>query len=382
MERFRAADITCPMFRGRWDSKSKTFRSIVVYVSCTTAQMIAFSKPIGLFVDTTAKWLIENPPNSLRRLRAYYESRDAFDEAYEQLERAEQRLALALQRSPNEIEKIAFLNKQAADLKAKTDALLAQTDKLKAALRLDGQGEPIGPAHVILLLDEFPRLPKLQYLFITPEVGRSAKVCVLMIGQDLAQISERYGPEGVERLFTVSAGKSVLPQNNDKTAERFAKIPGRMTFKKKSWSQGTQLRDMFNRNVSNAIEGRDLINPADLMSMRTTYGPNRHIVIVQDYAKRPIVARTCMYFQSRELKYLIHPDEIRVKPRFAGMWRQIGYTEAAVMPEWAVAARKWSNGVRVLDKYTPGELAALDPQRVAYMKRAAQPQPPALAEAA
>lgn len=56
--------------------------------------------------------------------------------------------------------------------------------------KTDGQ---MGPFPCLFVLDEFPQMPKLKAIIDGPAVGRGQKVSYLLIGQDLGQISGKYG---------------------------------------------------------------------------------------------------------------------------------------------------------------------------------------------
>ena len=54
----------------------------------------------------------------------------------------------------------------------------------------------MGPFPALFVLDEFPQMPKLKAVIDGPAVGRGQKVSYLLIGQDLGQISGKYGKPG------------------------------------------------------------------------------------------------------------------------------------------------------------------------------------------
>ena len=62
--------------------------------------------------------------------------------------------------------------------------------------KTDGQ---MGPFPTLFVLDEFPQMPKLKAIIDGPAVGRGQKVSYLLIGQDLGQISGKYGKD--DRYF-------------------------------------------------------------------------------------------------------------------------------------------------------------------------------------
>lgn len=89
--------------------------------------------------------------------------------------------------------------------------------------KTDGQ---MGPFPCLFVLDEFPQMPKLKAIIDGPAVGRGQKVSYLLIGQDLGQISGKYGKDDLETVISTTACKIILSQNNEQTAQRFSKMIG------------------------------------------------------------------------------------------------------------------------------------------------------------
>ena len=92
--------------------------------------------------------------------------------------------------------------------------------------KTDGQ---MGPFPCLFVLDEFPQMPKLKAIIDGPAVGRGQKVSYLLIGQDLGQISGKYGKDDLETVISTTACKIILSQNNEQTAQRFSKMIGNKT---------------------------------------------------------------------------------------------------------------------------------------------------------
>ena len=78
--------------------------------------------------------------------------------------------------------------------------------------KTDGQ---MGPFPTLFVLDEFPQMPKLKAIIDGPAVGRGLKVSYLLIGQDLGQISGKYGKDDLETVISTTACKVILSQNNE-----------------------------------------------------------------------------------------------------------------------------------------------------------------------
>lgn len=60
-------------------------------------------------------------------------------------------------------------------------------------------------------------MPKLTAVIEGPAVGRGQKVAYLLIGQDLGQISGKYGKDDLETVISTTACKVILSQNNEQT---------------------------------------------------------------------------------------------------------------------------------------------------------------------
>lgn len=165
------------------------------------------------------------------------------------------------------------------------------------------KGGTAGPFPVLFVLDEFPQLPKIQALIDGPAVGRGQKVSYLLIGQDFAQIEEKYGKTGLETLISTTAAKIVLPLNNEVVAKRFSDMVGNRTHEgvAKSRTHGwSRQANPFAVNVNRSLSGVPLIHPADFMSMPQ----GTHVVLLQKFANRPLRARTAFYFRHPLLRRL------------------------------------------------------------------------------
>ncbi len=87
-------------------------------------------------------------------------------------------------------------------------------------------GKKLGPYPVLFLLDEMPKMQKLQAVIQGPDLGRGQKISYLIIGQDLHQIAEKYGNDAAATIISTTAAKIVLRQNDPDTAKRFSDMMG------------------------------------------------------------------------------------------------------------------------------------------------------------
>ncbi len=183
--------------------------------------------------------------------------------------------------------------------------------------RVDGK---MGPFPVLFVLDEFPQMPRLGAVIDGPAVGRGQKISYLLIGQDLGQISGKYGPEAMETIISTTAAKIILPQNNENTAGRFAKMIGTMTIKSYSWDEEIGLfanNNPFKKKVGYSLQGSDVLCAVDFLALNAM----KQVVLFQGFLNRPIMADSPRYY--------LDPKMLKLS--------QI--PTAKPVPEWVVARR-------------------------------------------
>jgi len=174
-------------------------------------------------------------------------------------------------------------------------------EALSAWLISHPPGGVLGPYPALFVLDEFPQMPKLQALIDGPAVGRGQKVSYLLIGQDFAQIEEKYGKPGLETLLSTTAAKIVLPLNNEQVAKRFSEMVGQYTHEGESKSRTygfSKQANPFATNITRSLAGVALIQPADLMSMPS----GTQILIYQSYSNRPVRLKSPAYYADSALR--------------------------------------------------------------------------------
>lgn len=169
---------------------------------------------------------------------------------------------------------------------------------------IDDRGNQLGPHDFFFLLDETPTLPKLDTVMNGPAVGRSKRVSYAIVGQDFSQIETRYSKAEVETLKSTTAIKVILSQNNETAARAVSQMAGKMTYLKESY--GFKENDQFQRFMGNKYkeivsgenwEGRDFIDVSFVMAMPA----DKHLVLVQNFMNRPILADTPKFFMVPEL---------------------------------------------------------------------------------
>lgn len=186
--------------------------------------------------------------------------------------------------------------------------------------KTDGQ---MGPFPTLFVLDEFPQMPKLKAIIDGPAVGRGLKVSYLLIGQDLGQISGKYGKDDLETVISTTACKVILSQNNEQTAQRFSKMIGNKTVQTTSFSKNEGLSfqkgsNPFSKNVSYQLQGTSVISTTQLLSLPML----KQVVLMQGFIDRPIMADAPRFYLDKQMLALS-----KLPP-------------APYVPDWIVAQRE------------------------------------------
>ena len=148
-----------------------------------------------------------------------------------------------------------------------------------------------------MVIDEMPRLGKLDQVINAPALMRGNRGNVLMIAQDYDQIKEVYGPTGPGKVNGTVAYRIILAQNNFDSAESISKHIGDATRKKESVSTSA---GQLMGTVSTSTEGFKLASSQFLMSMKE----EDCIVISQNYASRPIFGQQVRWYKDKIMKKL------------------------------------------------------------------------------
>ena len=165
-------------------------------------------------------------------------------------------------------------------------------------------GQRLGPYPVLFVLDEMPKMQKLQAVIQGPDLGRGQKVSYLIIGQDLHQIAERYGNDAAATIISTTAAKIVLRQNDPDTAKRFSEMMGyKMKLKTVKGADGKEKEE-----TSEEL----LYTPMDIMKL----DDKKQLVIFQGWYHRPIEADKQMAFNDSRLAGYMAMGECSPLPEF------------------------------------------------------------------
>lgn len=165
-------------------------------------------------------------------------------------------------------------------------------------------GKKMGPYPVLFVLDEMPKMQKLDAVIQGPDLGRGQKISYLIIGQDIHQIQEKYGADAAATIISTTAAKIVMRQNDPDTAERFSNMMG---YKMKiATVKGADGKD------KEETKEELLYTPMDIMKL----DDNKQLVIFQGWYHRPIKADKQYAFKDARLKGYMAMGEASPLPEF------------------------------------------------------------------
>ncbi len=139
-------------------------------------------------------------------------------------------------------------------------------------------GIKMGPCPVLFVLDEMPKMQKLDAVIQGPDLGRGQNVSYLIIGQDIHQIQEKYGADAAATIISTTAAKIVLRQNDIETAKKFSEMIGNKKTEKIE-------KDKDGKEVKKPKE-EPLFSEYDIMKLKE----GKQLVIYQGWYHRPIEA--------------------------------------------------------------------------------------------
>lgn len=161
-------------------------------------------------------------------------------------------------------------------------------------------GVKMGPCPVLFVLDEMPKMQKLQAVIQGPDLGRGQKISYLIIGQDIHQIQEKYGADAAATIISTTAAKVVMRQNDPDTAKRFSDM------------MGEKVKVKTNKEGKDEKTSEVLYTPMDIMKL----ADNKQLVIFQGWYHRPIEADKQMAFNDPRLKKYMDMGEAPPLPEF------------------------------------------------------------------
>ena len=153
-------------------------------------------------------------------------------------------------------------------------------------------GKKLGPYPVLFVLDEMPKMQKLDAVIQGPDLGRGQQISYLIIGQDIHQIQEKYGADAAATIISTTAAKVIMRQNDPDSAKRFSEMIGKKIEKKiekKKDKNGKETGETEEKTK----DPKDLYSPMDIM----TLPEEKQIILFQGWYHRPIEANQERYFK-------------------------------------------------------------------------------------
>ncbi len=151
-------------------------------------------------------------------------------------------------------------------------------------------GVRLGPYPVLFVLDEMPKMQKLDAVIQGPDLGRGQQISYLIVGQDIHQIQEKYGADAAATIISTTAAKIVMRQNDPDTAKRFSDMMGEKVTKKMVKGADGKESEQESREM--------LYTPMDIMRL----AEDKQLVIYQGWYHRPIEADKQMAWKDPRLK--------------------------------------------------------------------------------
>ena len=169
-------------------------------------------------------------------------------------------------------------------------------------------GQKLGPYPVLFALDEMPKMQKLDAVIKGPDLGRSAQVSYLIIGQNLHQFSEKYGKDAAETILATTAAKIVFRQNDMDSARKFSELVGKKLVVELKEDEKTG--DPFGKE--DKVDKDRLISEQDILKLPR----DKMYVIMQGWTHRPIEAEVPYAFEDAELMKLTKMPKANPLPEF------------------------------------------------------------------
>jgi len=186
-------------------------------------------------------------------------------------------------------------------------------------LRQTPQDDPALKYQMLLLMDEFTAMGRVNVLSERISLTAGYGIRDLSIIQSLSQLDATYGADEARTYITNHAASIVFTPREQRDAEEYSKMLGDTTVKRRTRSTGKQ-----GTSYSHTEERRPLMLPQELKEL-----PNDEEIIFLEGC-RPIKCRKNWYFKDRRLKQRIVPP-VAVRPiSAAGEHPMPGKTRQAI----------------------------------------------------
>ncbi|MGE0639987.1 MAG: type IV secretory system conjugative DNA transfer family protein [Thermoanaerobaculia bacterium] len=208
----------------------------------------------------------------------------------------------------------------------------------------EGRGRGAGKHPLLLMLDEFPALGKLQFFQESLAYLAGYDIRAMLITQDLSQHQGVYGKQ--ESITANCHVRIAFAANKPETAELLSQMAGDTTVSHKQVSYRGGSLMMGDRNTTQQEIRRRLLTPDEAMRL----DPDHEVVFVA--GQQPMYAGKSRYFQDRELSRranLAAPASSGRTGRSATAWGALQPASSTV-PLAASHAGELSSLASVLDR--------------------------------
>ena len=150
------------------------------------------------------------------------------------------------------------------------------------------------PYPVLLLMDEFPALGKMDSLSQGITTLRSYGGRMMIVAQSISNLKAAYGNDGAQNFLANCRLQLFMAPADAETPDYVSKSIG--DFTRKSRSKSWQLNQFGSANISEREEGARLLRPEDLRRL----SDDEVVLLIQ--GQNPVRANKVRYYEDRDLK--------------------------------------------------------------------------------
>lgn len=165
---------------------------------------------------------------------------------------------------------------------------------LGTVVRQDGRRKVKAP--ILLVLDEFVRMGRMEQIMNIANVAAGAGVEALFVTQDTGQVEKAYGPNDARSIFGSCITKRVFNLNDIETAEWAARHLGENTVYSQQISEGKSANE--GRDFSYSEQSQKLMTAEQVMGMKA----DELLLLVGN--RNPLRAKQNLYFKSKRYRLL------------------------------------------------------------------------------
>ncbi len=171
---------------------------------------------------------------------------------------------------------------------------------LGTVVRQDGRRRPKAP--ILLVLDEFVRMGRMEQIMNVANVGAGVGIEALFVTQDLGQLQKAYGRHDTDSILGACVTKRVFNIGDIGTAEWVVRHMGDRTVHAQQIREARTLKDRD--SLSYAEQRRPLMTPDEVMGMAS----DEVLVLIGGHA--PLRAKQNRYFDAKDYKGLWDPNPL------------------------------------------------------------------------